>query len=488
MRTRPSFQTARFLPLALALWMLAGFAGGCGLLSPPAAPPAPVFIPRQDTPPPATASAVAPALPEQAPISPEQPTETPEPSPRPEDYLWVVNNADHALLRIDPQSAQVDLRLPLQGRLGPAAAGAGAVWVGQSLPGGERNLLRIDPLLLQAAASIPIRQGEIFSLAAGAGAVWVGIREPLAPGSSTFAGGVLRIDPATNEANVYLPRNATTAGLVFYDQALWALEWNDVFSSIDRMEPDGLRFSTLPASVETAAFVHQFERIAINAAGIWATSVSQMSPYIYRVDPQNGAVTAAIRVAGAETDYPVELLAMEDAVWVTLHSGKVVRVDALSEQVTTQVQLKKGIGRLYATENALWVENEPEAELYQVNLLINQVVAVLSTGSKPAPTPTPTPKPKPGEPLCQSDYPSRLKEGIKAYVNEEPPVPNRVRAEPNVQAEILGQIEPGDAMLIIEGPMCVDGWVWWKVRADGSGLVGWTAEGSEKEYWLAPVE
>jgi len=61
-----------------------------------------------------------------------------------------------------------------------------------------------------------------------------------------------------------------------------------------------------------------------------------------------------------------------------------------------------------------------------------------------------------------------------------------VRSEPNIQAETLGYIKPGVGMVILEGPQCSNNWVWWKVEAD-TGLVGWTAEGDEKSYWLEVI-
>jgi hypothetical protein len=42
-------------------------------------------------------------------------------------------------------------------------------------------------------------------------------------------------------------------------------------------------------------------------------------------------------------------------------------------------------------------------------------------------------------------------------------------------------------MEILDGPACKNQWVWWYVRAEKNGLVGWTAEGDAENYWLVPA-
>ena len=87
---------------------------------------------------------------------------------------------------------------------------------------------------------------------------------------------------------------------------------------------------------------------------------------------------------------------------------------------------------------------------------------------------------------CKGTYPSILKVGDRAYVNYEPPQANRVRSKPDKSGEVIGRIEPGEQMEIVAGPKCANGWVWWKVEPD-NGVIGWTAEGDGKQYWLIPL-
>jgi len=77
--------------------------------------------------------------------------------------------------------------------------------------------------------------------------------------------------------------------------------------------------------------------------------------------------------------------------------------------------------------------------------------------------------------------------GDTAYVSFDPPDPNRVRENPGTGQRVLGLIFPGESFVVLDGPACANGWVWWKVRAHKDGLTGWTVEGSAGTYWLVPL-
>lgn len=78
--------------------------------------------------------------------------------------------------------------------------------------------------------------------------------------------------------------------------------------------------------------------------------------------------------------------------------------------------------------------------------------------------------------------------GDRAYVNPVPPRRNRVRSAPNndTNENIIGFIEPGAGMIILKGPECYAGQIWWKIETE-DGLVGWTSEGDGSDYWLLPL-
>jgi hypothetical protein len=90
---------------------------------------------------------------------------------------------------------------------------------------------------------------------------------------------------------------------------------------------------------------------------------------------------------------------------------------------------------------------------------------------------------------CPNPAPTRLVQGEYAFVSTEPPLAyNNVRSAPGINQELTGNIAPGEAVELLEGPVCNNSLQWWKVRLPGPGLVGWTPEGDHRAYWLNPCE
>lgn len=61
---------------------------------------------------------------------------------------------------------------------------------------------------------------------------------------------------------------------------------------------------------------------------------------------------------------------------------------------------------------------------------------------------------------------------------------NNVRDAASRSGTRIGAIDGGVIFNILEGPVCADGLVWWRVESNG--LLGWTVEGAENEYWIEP--
>jgi hypothetical protein len=94
---------------------------------------------------------------------------------------------------------------------------------------------------------------------------------------------------------------------------------------------------------------------------------------------------------------------------------------------------------------------------------------------------------------CEGAAPSRLVVGLRAVVVGE--TPNNVRAAPARTADRLFQVLPylnlgvreEDAVLkVLEGPICGDGFAWWRVQFGTR--EGWTAEGDAESYFLEIFE
>lgn len=103
--------------------------------------------------------------------------------------------------------------------------------------------------------------------------------------------------------------------------------------------------------------------------------------------------------------------------------------------------------------------------------------ATSTSGATATPAVTSKPVKCPGAPDIH------LEIGDWAMVSIDPPLPNKVRKEPNRSSELIGQVQPGENVLIVDGPACADGYAWWFIH-DLAGLEGWTVEGDAEGYWL----
>ena len=104
------------------------------------------------------------------------------------------------------------------------------------------------------------------------------------------------------------------------------------------------------------------------------------------------------------------------------------------------------------------------------------------------PRPTRTPRPNvtatPTSIACAGTLPSRLYIGINGQVVPIGGLANRYRSEPNLGSDILGTIPEGGVFVVLDGPVCNNGFVWYQVNYGGR--IGWTAEASQDEYWIEP--
>ncbi len=85
--------------------------------------------------------------------------------------------------------------------------------------------------------------------------------------------------------------------------------------------------------------------------------------------------------------------------------------------------------------------------------------------------------------LAGCDLTPRLEIGGEGFVLPGPA--NRLRTNPNTDSAIITNI-PGEAFFFVtEGPVCAQGFVWWEVIYNEQ--VGWTAEGTDGQYYVAPA-
>lgn len=126
-----------------------------------------------------------------------------------------------------------------------------------------------------------------------------------------------------------------------------------------------------------------------------------------------------------------------------------------------------------------WVE-EIKGNNDSIIVAVKREVTSDSQPSNPLPS-----QPQPGSSCGTAPIP-RLTIGGEAYCSISPSKRNNVRARPGLSSQYLDQIKPGEALDVLEGPICANEMWWWKIRSRSSGLTGWTSEGDSTNYWLVP--
>lgn len=81
---------------------------------------------------------------------------------------------------------------------------------------------------------------------------------------------------------------------------------------------------------------------------------------------------------------------------------------------------------------------------------------------------------------CANILLPRLRVGGFASVIDD--TANNLRSGPNLAAAKIGAIPAYGYFEVLEGPVCADGYAFWRVNYEG--VEGWTVEGEGSEYWL----
>jgi hypothetical protein len=84
--------------------------------------------------------------------------------------------------------------------------------------------------------------------------------------------------------------------------------------------------------------------------------------------------------------------------------------------------------------------------------------------------------------VCRANYGTRLAVGMEVSVGDG--VRQRIRPQPRKSAAKIAWLPPGQAVKIVGGPTCADGWFWWQIANPAGRTLGWTSEGDENGYWL----
>jgi len=411
---------------------------------------------------------------------------TPEPDA---SAVWVSNWMDGNIIRYNSKTLVEEATIAVGGRPMQIVVENDAIWAADTT---ENQILRINPENNQVETIITIDSMEILTLSVGEGAVWVGVREAVetvvveegeeAPAAAPVNGGVVRIDREGNEIEQYIETGAPVTDIAFQEGLVWVVSSGTEFSTIYKID----------AATNELEDIGDFGiwdggvKIAASESSLWLINFT-MGNLLIQLDGSTGEKLAEVELARI-SGMPIDLTTTADAVWVLFDLGSVAKVDANQKQVFSIINVSANVNEIFAQAGAVWVIGQANATVYRIDTAQNRVVAEAVTGSNmPTLTLPPTLTLSVYE-ACSGAPATRLHVGDRARVAMYPYENQRIRKEPNSGSTILTLFRPGTLMKILEGPVCANGWVWWKVQGYTSGDIGWTAEGDSNNYWLEPVE
>jgi sugar lactone lactonase YvrE len=254
--------------------------------------------------------------------------------------LWVVASNSNQVVRADPARGRATGLVSVEQPLG-IATGFGAVWV--TGYGRYPALLRLDPASLRVTVRIQI--GAVAGMVAvGAGAVWVACQEGDGPS-------VQRVDPVSGRVTTRIRLSTAAGGCGLLDVAadgrfVWV---EDETGSLWRIDAADNHVTRLAARLSWAGGRASGGLVA--AAGmVWAASDLEL----LRLDQATGRVKLRLDDLGEGVHRPAGVVAVTPgAVWVAAQ-GKLARIDPGRNRLTGAIPGLVGVSSLVSSGGVLW--------------------------------------------------------------------------------------------------------------------------------------
>jgi streptogramin lyase len=254
-----------------------------------------------------------------------------------EGSVWVVNNGDDTVSRIDPVTGKsVTIRVGKDAL--SIAAGEGAIWVANEL---DRSVSRIDPGT-NAVTRIPLDSAPI-GIAVGEGAVW-------AAGYDA----IFKIDRTSRVVGSYHLAPRDPAGRL-YDRFSIAAGEGSVWLGL----VDGTLLQLNPQSLHVRRSISlgvSSTGVAIGGGSVWVAA-SATPGILLQIDPLTGKPLAEpIRAGAGRTVYPIREAVDGNHVWVTDSlNGAISRFGMGTGQLSLPIDVGKYPTAIAVGLGSVWV-------------------------------------------------------------------------------------------------------------------------------------
>ena len=249
-------------------------------------------------------------------------------------YVWVADSLAGTLRRIHPQSER-PVRVEAAGFPTDISAGEGGAWLALPDRGAVQRVTVEGP-----GEPIKVR-GFPFQIAAGEGGVWAMSQKA-----------VERVDPSSGEANGSpTSLEGSGAAIAAGEGWVWVVRRN---REVVRINPEDGELQDEPAAVPRAFSV------TVGESAAWALGTDGN---LTRLDPKTG------EAAGdpVPTGQPLDVAAGLGYVWVASANGTVLRIDPKSgTEVGAPIEAGKEAQAIAIGEGAVWVASPASGAVFKI--------------------------------------------------------------------------------------------------------------------------
>jgi streptogramin lyase len=255
--------------------------------------------------------------------------------------VWALSTAGNALLRIDPQTNQLEVPpIPLDFSPWNLTTGEGSVWI----TGNDADLIaRLDPATNRVAATFAVGPHPIAQAALGFGALWT------ANAGGSTAGRIDLVSGAVTSFRAGRQPHGVAVGA----GAVWVGNHDE--GAVVRLDP---RTAQIQARIPLSSEPHT---LAFGAGYLWADGYHVAG--LLQIDPATNRLRNDVIALGFESD----MFAVDDkALWIasvpTNRDGvdfpgtrEIVQIDPVTQAVVVRLQFATPPQAVALAPDALWV-------------------------------------------------------------------------------------------------------------------------------------
>jgi YVTN family beta-propeller protein len=253
--------------------------------------------------------------------------------------VWVANEGDGTLVRIDPRTNRVTATIRLGRGTCAVAAGAGAVWVANERTG---SLLRVDPRTRRTRSVVV--GGAPFDVLVAAGTVWT-----TGFGNGTLVG----VDPRTMRVTRRIRVGGAPTGLLYNAGAIWVGLGRGA-TAVLRVDPGSGSIQRFDVGATAPS------HFVATTSGIW---VANDGDTLVHIDPASGGVSGVVH-AGRTLGQAA--LGADGTLWVPdKEIDRIFRLDATTGQLLESFTGSDGAFQALAAFGSVWVTSYAGTDVWR---------------------------------------------------------------------------------------------------------------------------